>query len=530
MSTSRDELEALVGQTIGEKYLLQRLLGVGGMGAVFEAKNIGTGRRVALKLMLAALAQHKDQVERFLREARAAAKIEHPNIVQVLDVGQSADGSFYLVQEFLRGRDLRSLLDERSVLAPSEVRSLLAPVMSALAAAHKLGVVHRDIKPDNIFVAEQSTGERLAKVIDFGIAKLTEAGPENLSVTRTGTAIGTPLYMSPEQARGERSIDGQTDVWSLGVVMFEALSGSTPFSGESYNEVLAKILTLRAPRLDEIAQGISSEIAAVVAKSLEPSRAHRYRSMDEFLAATMSAEAFAGHRVATVIGRPSVRPDAATIDASAPRSHTTEARATVEERVAPPVARETATAAAPERNTVSAPVVQVLAKRQRAPSGTAVIAVIAAVLLVSVVGGLTARKSTAREGAPREARVTVIAAVTDAGVPVARGASAPTELVIAMTASPSSAVIEVDGQRSIGAFAGRFAVDGSVRRVRVSAPGYVAREFSFVDRAPEGRVVLERAAGAAGARVLRSNSGNGGSTTTAGSSARREGPMQREYE
>ncbi|MFO0558762.1 MAG: serine/threonine-protein kinase [Polyangiales bacterium] len=227
-----------------------------GMGAVYEALNRWTGRNVALKLMLPSHAQHPEQVERFLREARAASKIQHASIVQVLDVGRETDGSFFLIQELLDGRSLKSLLDECSQLSPKDARSLLLPVLEGLAEAHANGVVHRDLKPDNLFVTERAGAAPQVKVIDFGIAKLTEHDGEPLSVTRTGTAIGTPLYMSPEQARGERSVGPQTDVWSMGVVLFECLTGRCPFLGESYNEVLAKILTLRAPRMDHLAPGL----------------------------------------------------------------------------------------------------------------------------------------------------------------------------------------------------------------------------------------------------------------------------------
>ncbi|MEI8256829.1 MAG: serine/threonine-protein kinase, partial [Deltaproteobacteria bacterium] len=311
------EIESLVGQSIGGKYRLTRVLGAGGMGAVYEAVNTWTDRRVALKLMLAAHAQSPGQIERFLREARAAGRIDHPNIVQVLDVGQSEDGAFFLVQEFLAGQDLRAILDEAGRMSPRETRALLAPVMSALAAAHAQGVVHRDIKPDNIFVVGLADGTRTPKVIDFGIAKLAEVESAALSVTRTGTAIGTPLYMSPEQARGAKTLGPPSDVWSLGVVMFECLAGRCPVDGESYNEVIARLLTERPPRLDHIAQGTPRAVADIVAKALEPATGERFRTMEEFLAAVKGCKAFESDAIASVTAGASVRGDAPTIAATA---------------------------------------------------------------------------------------------------------------------------------------------------------------------------------------------------------------------
>lgn len=538
MSISQDELERFVGHVVAQKYLLQRLLGAGGMGAVFEAKNQDTGRRVALKLMLASLAQHQDQVDRFLREARAASKMEHPNIVQVFDVGRDADGSFFIVQEFLQGKDLRALLDERGALSPKEARTLLAPVMSALAATHREGVVHRDIKPDNIFVAELATGERVAKLIDFGIAKLTSAGPENLSVTRTGAAIGTPLYMSPEQARGDRSLDGQTDIWSIGVVLFEALTGRTPFTGDSYNEVLAKILTQRAPRLDELAPGAPSDITAVVARALEPSRALRYKTMDELLEAVSGASSFSADVALAALRRSSVRPDAETLEAGA-----LAAQPTIDERSAVPIARSVATPAASVVSvsveadpSESSPAVQMpVERRAKAPAG-ALIGAVVALVAVSVVGVIAAgQRGTASVAQRATVRAPIEPAVTtDAAFETrasATGDASVGEMVIAITASPASAVIEVDGQRSVGAFAGRIARTGASHSVRVSAAGFVARELTFVDSPPEGRVVLERLAVASQSGARAGTRTTGASTSAASANnAQRSGPMQREYE
>ncbi len=558
MSLARDEVEGLVGQTIGQKYLLQRLIGAGGMGAVYEAKNLATQRRVALKLMLSSLTHRGDQVERFFREARASSRIEHPNIVQVFDVGQGEDGVFFIVQEFLQGRDLRAVLDERGSLPPHEAFALLAPAISALAAAHAQGVVHRDIKPDNIFIVELPTGERTPKIIDFGIAKLSDPGSENLSVTRTGAAIGTPLYMSPEQARGDRTIDGQTDIWSLGVVLYEALSGSTPFTGESYNAVLAKILTVHPPRLDTVIPGFSREIANVVARALAPSRAERYRTMDEFLAAVTEASSFGSDRAVTHIGpllaglEPTARNELAAFARTEqeatgltgaegdPRSEVgSEGRAGRVDTI-PAVdspGGDVANARSAGRAGADGSAEGSRSTRRRGPA----IAAVTGVLLVGIAGAVAARGGdsgshapprparTVDRGRPTDSPATPTITAGSLGTQGALGASADAsvvgDLMVAITASPATAVIEVDGRRSVGAFAGRVVRDGSPHQVRVYAPGYASRELTFVDQPPEGRIVLERLAGTgpAGRRV-------GGTTAAPSRDNPRRGAMQREYE
>jgi eukaryotic-like serine/threonine-protein kinase len=246
-----------VGTTVGGKYKLLRVLGAGGMGEVYEAENSWTQKRVALKLMLPELVKNQDLAARFLREARAASKIEHPNVVQVLDMGQDADGSLFIVQEFLKGSDLRRLLDERQALPPREAVELIVPVMSALVAAHRHKIVHRDIKPENVFLVK-SAGSLVPKVIDFGIAKMDE-GPVS-GITKSGAAIGTPWYFSPEAARGER-VDAQSDVWAVGIMQYEMLAGRCPWKGETYNALLFEIASAPIPRLEELAPKVPKALA-----------------------------------------------------------------------------------------------------------------------------------------------------------------------------------------------------------------------------------------------------------------------------
>ncbi|MDP3279172.1 MAG: protein kinase [Deltaproteobacteria bacterium] len=551
MSATEDELEGMVGATIGQKYKLTRLLGRGGMGAVYEATNQWTERRVALKLMLASKAQHADLVERFLREARAASRLQHNHIVQVLDVGQHEDGSFYLIQEFLTGGDLRTLLDERERISPDETRQLLAPVLSALSLAHSQGVVHRDLKPDNLFVCTTDQGP-LVKVIDFGIAKLTETRPESLSVTRTGTAIGTPLYMSPEQARGERAVDAQTDIWSMGVVLFECIAGECPFLGESYNEVLAKILTQRAPRLDVLFASVPSSVADVVYRALDPDRTRRFATMQAFAEAVLSCDGFASKSLAIAHSSApvseSVKRDrhAETLVAGAPSKAATDAHAhtieVVPERpsaveVAPPLpSAELAPAVLPAAplQAAAVPVVQsvqsadttsaltaIAQPASKPPTAMVAVAGVLALVVMGVGFGVT-RQPPAQTQQTREIVRTVQQTVL---------APSPRQpFSVALSTSPPNAAIEIDGRAvGMGAFAGNFLADGASHTLRVSAPGYLTETVSFRDAPPPPRVELRRDPSAVGtARVLPRT------TTTTPPAAHTpqtpRGPMQREYE
>jgi serine/threonine-protein kinase len=251
------------------------------MGAVYEAENLRTGRRVAVKLLLSEHVR-STRGERFVREARAASRLEHANIVDVLDMEQDGpDGPPFIVQEFLDGQDLRAVLRERGRLDPSEVRATLLPVMRALAYAHARGIVHRDIKPENIFLSRNSEGAVVPKVIDFGVAKVLDLDLA-AQITRTGASLGTPAYMSPEQARGDDVIDASSDVWAIGVVMYELLTGEPPFNDSNPNRVLASVLMLSVPRIESRWRDACHDLSAIVHRALEREPAKRYATMGEF--------------------------------------------------------------------------------------------------------------------------------------------------------------------------------------------------------------------------------------------------------
>ncbi|MDI1450574.1 serine/threonine-protein kinase [Polyangium sp. 6x1] len=268
------------GTVVADKFALQRVIASGGMGTVFEAWDTLIERKVALKLMHAHYASDPSMVARFRREAQAAARVQHPNIVNVLEVGRRRDGAFYLVQELLVGQTLREHLDARGPLEPDEALAILVPVMSGIAAAHASGIIHRDLKPENVILARSPSGEIIPKIIDFGLAKLHDPGKQSL--TRLGMLLGTPQYMAPEQVLAEK-VDTRADVWAMGVVTFEMLSGVQPFGADGLAKLLAKIVSSEPPpSLDFVAPKAAWPLAPVVARALERSLDKRFATILDF--------------------------------------------------------------------------------------------------------------------------------------------------------------------------------------------------------------------------------------------------------
>ncbi len=271
------------GDIVDGKYLLVRPIAKGGMGSVWEAQNRLTERRVAIKFMLPELVDAPATVERFFREAKASARIDHPCIVDVLDLGtlptpSGENGAPYLVLEYLEGRSLEQIV-EAAPLAPIQAAALLLEVVRALVAAHAAGIIHRDLKPGNVFIAKK--GEAIVpKILDFGISKITSAIGD-MRVTRTGAVLGSPAYMSPEQARGRTDIDGRADIWAIGVILYEAVSNKLPFTGENYNQVMMAITLDEPTPLANVAPSVDDEFLAIVGACLHKDRDLRPSSMEK---------------------------------------------------------------------------------------------------------------------------------------------------------------------------------------------------------------------------------------------------------
>jgi serine/threonine-protein kinase len=266
---------------LGGKYRLERELGRGGMGVVFRATHLRLGKPVAIKMLLPEALSSPGAVERFDREARAAAQIKSQHVAEVLDIDHH-QGLPYMVLEFLEGHDLSVELTRRGPLPASEVVDWLLQVCTAMDEAHKRGIVHRDLKPSNIFLAEQD-GHRTIKILDFGISKITS--PHEARLTATTEGFGTVLYMSPEQVRSTRETDARGDVWSLGVIAYELLSNRAPFVGESATAIVASIMVDPFPPLGSLRPDLPAGLAEVVHHALVKDRNQRTQSMAEFAAA-----------------------------------------------------------------------------------------------------------------------------------------------------------------------------------------------------------------------------------------------------
>jgi serine/threonine-protein kinase len=271
------------GAVIGGKYALTRVIGEGGMGMVYEATHLKLRQRVALKLLLPDLLARPDVVARFEREARAALSLSGEHVARVLDVDVLPDGLPYMVMEYLEGRDLAAELAARGPLPVHEAVGYVLQACEAMTIAHRAGTVHRDLKPGNLFLAAQGEGRVVIKVIDFGISKI--ADEDGISVTATFSALGTAPYMSPEQVRSAKNADARSDIWSLGVILHELITGKPPFEGENVPTVVAAIIAdppkpLRAARPDAPAG-----LEAAILRCLEKDRERRFADVEELAAA-----------------------------------------------------------------------------------------------------------------------------------------------------------------------------------------------------------------------------------------------------
>jgi eukaryotic-like serine/threonine-protein kinase len=265
------------GELVGGKYRVERTLGAGGMGVVVAATQIELDRPVALKFLLPKVLERPGLVTRFSREARAAAKLESEHVARVLDVGTLDGGAPYIVMEYLEGQDLASVIASGGALPCDLAVGYLLQACEAVAEAHSLGIVHRDLKPGNLFLANRTSGAPVIKVLDFGLSKFANTGEEN--VTSESSILGSPLYMSPEQLMSARTADARSDIWSLGVVLYEFVTAHAPFQYERIAGLVAAILQKDPQPIDQWGVHVPSGLQAVLARCLEKDPAHRFPSI-----------------------------------------------------------------------------------------------------------------------------------------------------------------------------------------------------------------------------------------------------------
>jgi serine/threonine protein kinase len=301
------------GDVLAGKYLLLRPLGAGGMGQVWVARNLATQAEVAAKVLLPERVVYGDALDRFRDEAQATASLSHRGIVRAFDLVEldPGSGSLLLVMELLHGQTLARRLDQAGRLTVVETVRVLVPILLALDHAHRVGIVHRDLKPDNIFLAADPDGEMIPKLVDFGISKMRHA---SRSITARGALVGTPFYMSPEQARAE-SVDGRSDVFAIGILLYECLSGAAPFDGDTLHDVVRAVLEVHPPPLPYV----PPELQRVMDRALSKRADERFETAAEFADAILAAvpEASAGLR-STPAPAPSSAPPPASLTSVPP--------------------------------------------------------------------------------------------------------------------------------------------------------------------------------------------------------------------
>jgi eukaryotic-like serine/threonine-protein kinase len=429
-----DVVERLLGRTIAGRYKLTRCIGQGGMGTIFEAEHTLIGSKVAVKLLHETFAAQREPVQRLYREARATGAIGHPNIIKVHDVGETSEGVPFLVMELLEGESLGAHIERTGPLPIKFVFDVAEQMLSALNAAHGAGIIHRDLKSDNVFLPRAGSDRPVIKILDFGISKFIDPEAENLKLTQTGSVLGTPYYMSPEQASGKKDLDHRIDLYSAGIILYECLVGAIPHTASNYNALLIQIITQDVKPFRRIRPDVPEALEAAVLRSLSRRREDRWQTAVDFSEAILAIrrslpfEVLHGAPIVQRESRPADR-DSSTVDIG---------DVLLKSKSETPLAFESRPPPEPPRS-----------RSRRIAAGFVasfvVVLFAAAGVIYSIRGGESAPPPPA---APQSARGAVRAGDADAGTPANRakeGAAAKTEgapddLALATsTAAPAAA-------------------------------------------------------------------------------------------
>src|SRR5262252_3957165 len=301
--------DPLLGQTLAGKYRIESLIKRGGMGAVYRGKHVLMDKTVAIKVLKPSLAGDDAVVARFSREAKAASRISHPHAVSVTDFGESENGVVFLVMEYLDGQTLKEVIKSDGPMTLARTTEIIRQVAGALDAAHEQGVIHRDLKSDNIMLSKTNGGE-WAKVLDFGIAKIQQPeGGRDIDITAANLVIGTPQYMSPEQCSQSGPIDARSDVYSLGIIVYEMLAGRVPFTGESPTVIMMKQVQDEPPVITEARPDVPVAVAQIISRALAKTPADRFQSAGA-LSQALADVAAVSEEAAVLAGAPETVPNA----------------------------------------------------------------------------------------------------------------------------------------------------------------------------------------------------------------------------
>jgi eukaryotic-like serine/threonine-protein kinase len=427
--------DPLIGTVVSDRYRIIRKVGEGGMGAVYQAEHALIEKRVALKVLFQDLTRRPDLVARFLQEAKSASRIRQENVIDISDFGQSGDGLVYIAMEFLDGQDLGKTLRAEKSIPWLRGRPILMQITKALRAAHAQGIIHRDMKPENVFLVQREGKVDFVKVLDFGIAKVVSADDnEGPRLTQTGMIFGTPEYMSPEQAQGHPP-DHRLDVYAVGCIMYHMLTGSVPFTADSFMGILTKHLLepVVPPRQRRPDLGITAEVEAVCLRAMEKDREKRWPDMDAFYRA-LGAAGDAPFEPSNVFVAPPASLKYPAL--SEPNSGIRQSKTAIS--VSPPVG--TFDDERPQRAEAPAGVRGAGAKLALAVGGAVVVVI---VLVLALRGGHKSGADTAAAtaaAATAAAPTAAVAAARAASVPPAPGAASPAKSPLPSTPAPPPVV------------------------------------------------------------------------------------------